>query len=130
MKLLLDTHIWLWLNLSPEKLSKSVRRQLDNPATEIYLSPISVWEAGHVVRGGRVRLKEPFPQWVRKALEIAPIREAPFNIVIATEAIGIRLPQSDFGDIMLAATASVLDLTLVTSDPQFVDCSWLKTLAN
>jgi predicted nucleic acid-binding protein len=60
----------------------------------------------------------------------APLREAPFTIAVAAEASKIELPQSDLGDIFLAATALVFDLTLVTSDSQLLACSWLKTLPN
>lgn len=130
MKFLLDTHIWLWLNLNPEKLTKGVRRQMENPANELYLSSVSIWEASRLARDGRLKLESPFDKWLRRMLETAPVKEAPFSFAIAAEAAGIRLPQNDFGDVVLAATASVLDLTLVTSDEQLIACTWLKTLAN
>jgi predicted nucleic acid-binding protein len=60
----------------------------------------------------------------------APLREAPFTFTVAAEASKIELPESDLGDIFLAATALVFDLTLVTSDSQLLACSWLKTLPN
>jgi PIN domain nuclease of toxin-antitoxin system len=59
-----------------------------------------------------------------------PLREAPLTFEVGQEAASIRLPQSDPGDVFLAATARVFDLTLVTADPQLLACSWLKTLAN
>ena len=49
---------------------------------------------------------------------------------LATELSRIDLPQADLGDLLIAATASVFDLTLVTSDHQLLQCPWLKTLAN
>ena len=49
---------------------------------------------------------------------------------VAAETTRIQLPQADLGDVFLAATASVFDLTLVTADSQLTSCSWLKTLAN
>jgi len=58
------------------------------------------------------------------------MREAPFNFAVAAEASRIQLPQMDLGDVFLAATANVFDLTLVTADAQLLDCAWLKTLAN
>ena len=59
-----------------------------------------------------------------------PLREAPFTLAVAAGASKIGLPQSDLGDIFLAATALVFELTLVTADSQLLACSWLKTLAN
>ena len=48
---------------------------------------------------------------------------------MAAEAAQISLPQSDPADVFLAATASVLGLTLVTADLQLLACAWLKTIA-
>jgi predicted nucleic acid-binding protein len=59
-----------------------------------------------------------------------PLREAPFTFAVARDASRIELPQSDLGDIFLAATALVFDLTLVTADSQLLACSWLRTLPN
>ena len=45
MKLLLDTHIWLEFASSPDKLGCRLRRELTAANAELWLSPISVWEA-------------------------------------------------------------------------------------
>jgi PIN domain nuclease of toxin-antitoxin system len=130
MKLLLDTHIWIWAVHSPEKLSRRVARELQNARNELYLSPVSIWEAHHLERRKRLRLRQTFPHWLKEVMAQTPLREAPFNFAVAAAASQIELPQSDVGDVFLAATASVFDLTLVTTDEQLLDCSWLKTLSN
>jgi PIN domain nuclease of toxin-antitoxin system len=130
MKLLLDTHIWIWALHSPEKLGRRVRRELGRTSNELYLSPVSIWEAHHMVRRKRLRVRNGFAPWLKDVMARVPLREAPFTFAVAADASGIELPQSDLGDIFLAATASALDLTLVTSDAQLLACSWLKTLPN
>jgi PIN domain nuclease of toxin-antitoxin system len=130
LKLLLDTHIWIWAVERPEKLANNVRRALQRNESELYLSPVSIWEAYHLTRSRRVRIRQDFSQWLETVLSQAPSREAPFNFAVAAEATRIKLPQSDLGDILLAATATVFDLTLVTSDSKLLDCSWLKTMPN
>ena len=45
MNLLLDTHIWLWSLLDPDRLSDRTRNELTDPANTLALSPVSVWEA-------------------------------------------------------------------------------------
>jgi PIN domain nuclease of toxin-antitoxin system len=69
------------------------------------------------------------PAWVEQTLQRSPLREAPLNFTVAAAAAGIQLPQPDIGDVFLAATACVHDLTLVTVDPQLLACAWLKTMA-
>jgi PIN domain nuclease of toxin-antitoxin system len=67
VKLLLDTHIWLWALDRPEKLSRSVQRQLQNPKNELYLSPISVREAQLLVKRRKLRLKQSWREWMEAA---------------------------------------------------------------
>lgn len=130
MKLLLDTHIWVWAADGGAKLGKRVRREIANPLNELYLSPVSIWEAGLLDRRGRLRGKHSFSEWLDLALINTNVLEAPMNLAVGAEAAAIRLPESDPGDVFLAATARVYNLTLVTADPQLLACSWLKTLSN
>jgi PIN domain nuclease of toxin-antitoxin system len=130
MKLLLDTHIWIWATLQPTKLSAKVRRALQQPANELFLSPVSIWEAHHLEKRGRLRLKQPFEVWVRQALDSAPLHEAPFTQAVALAATTITLPQPDPGDVFLAATAVVMGLTLVTGDEQLLASAQFSVLAN
>ena len=130
MKLLLDTHIWIWALHSPEQLDRKVRRELQRASNELYLSPVSIWEAHHLVRRKRLRVRQGFTQWLDEVMAQVPIREAPFTFAVAREASRIELPQSDLGDVFLAATALAFELTLVTNDSQLLACSWLKTLPN
>ena len=44
MKYLIDTHILIWLAISPEKISKEIMFLLENKANEIYVSTVSFWE--------------------------------------------------------------------------------------
>jgi len=129
VNLLLDTHIWLWALEQNRRLALVVRKQLENPRNRLFVSPVSVWEAGNLHKHGRIK-SGAFHEWLDESLEALAVVEAPFTVAIAREASRLRLPQPDFGDIMLAATALVEGLVLVTVDQQLLDCKWLRTLAN
>ena len=130
MRLLLDTHIWLWSLLEPGRLSRRVKRELADPASELWLSPISVWELSMLLRRGRVRLEHGFHEWVETALDRAPLREAPVTNDVAMATHDIDLPHRDPADRFLAATATVFDLTLVTADERLIAAKGIATLAN
>ena len=128
MRLLLDTHIWLWTLREPDRLAGRVREELQNPRNELWLSPISTWEALALHARGRLRLEDDLEAWVADATK--PFLEAPFTHEIVTAARLLQLPQRDPADRFLAATAKVLDLTLVTADAHLLGLGEIATLAN
>lgn len=130
MKLLLDTHIWLWSALEPARLSKRVRIALENRENELWLSPMSVWETLVLARKKRIILESTPEQWVRRALNDLPVREAPMSHEVAIQSEALRLGPKDPADRFIVATALVYDLTLVTADKQLVKGRHVPVLAN
>ena len=128
MNLLLDTHIWLWSLYDPKRLGRRVRRELSNPANELWLSPISTWEALMLNAKGRIRLTGDLTNWVQRAT--APMHEAPLTHEIALAAQQLVWVRQDPADRFLAATAMILDLTLVTADKDLLGLGEIATLAN
>ncbi len=128
MRLLLDTHIWLWSLQDPKRLGRRVQQELRNPANELWLSPISTWEALTLHAKGKIRLHGNLAEWVADAT--APLLEAPLTHEIALAARELTLRQQDPADRFLAATAQVLDLTLVTADAGLLGLGEIATLAN
>ena len=130
MKLLLDTHIWIWSDVEAHKLSSEVARELASPANERYLSAVSVWEAILLLEKKRTRLNGDFGGWFKKSkLELGLI-EVPLNWEIAHEIRYTIIGYRDPGDRFLVATAKVYDFTLVTADERLMQIPGLKVLAN
>ena len=130
MRLLLDTHIWLWSLLEPKRLSGRVRKALESPANELWLSPVSVWEFFLLVRKKRIVLDADPTQWLKKATAAAPMREATFTHQVAIESGKLELPYRDPADHFLVATARVFDLTLVTADEALLHSHAVRMLSN
>jgi PIN domain nuclease of toxin-antitoxin system len=128
VKLLLDTHIWLWALREPNRLGKRLISILENEANELWLSPISTWEALTLHRKNRIQLHTDLSAWM--AQSTAKLREAPLTHEIVLTAHQLELPHSDPADRFLAATAKVLDLTLVTADRNLLGLGDISTLAN
>ena len=127
MKLLLDTHIWLWTIHEPRRLGKTLLRELRNKENELWISPISTWEALALHAKGRLNLGPDLAGWVTRAT--AGTREAPLTHEIALAAQGLPLHR-DPADRFLAATALVLDLVLATADQRLLGLGEIRTLAN
>jgi PIN domain nuclease of toxin-antitoxin system len=106
MKLLLDTHIWLWSVLEPERLSRRVTKEIQDSSNELWLSPISIWELIVLWQKGRMVPGKDIETWI------------------------LRLPHRDPTDRFLLATAKVFELTLVTADEHLLKTRDVSVLAN
>lgn len=127
MKLLLDTHIWIWLLQSPERLGSRTKQELGNKANELWVSPISTWEVLMLRRKKRIELRPDFLTWLQQS---SPgFHLAPFTHEIVLAAGNLDL-HADPADRFLAATAQVLDLTLVTADIRLLGLGNIRTMAN
>ena len=130
MKLLLDTHIWLWGLLEKDRLSPNVRAALESPENELWLSPVSVWEALMLVERGRIAVHISAAEWVEQMVQAIPRREAALTHEIAIASRQLTLAHQDPADRFLAATARVMDLTLVTADERLLQSNEFAVLAN
>jgi len=127
LKFLLDTHICIWFLQSPENLSPLVRQELANPENELWISPISTWEALMLQRKGRIRLRPDFVAWLRQASPGMRQAALTHEIAIASEQLVLH---GDPADRFIAATAQVLDLTLVTADLRLLGLGTIRTMGN
>jgi PIN domain nuclease of toxin-antitoxin system len=130
VKLLLDTHIWLWSRLEPGRLSRAVSLALANPTNELWLSPVSIWETLTLCEKGRLVLDEGAPLWIVEAMRARPMTEAPLTAEVALATASINLAHRDPADRFLVATAKVFELTLVTADDLLLRARQVPMLAN
>lgn len=116
MRLLLDTHVFLWLNLEPEKCSEPVLRLCKKPETALLLSIASVWEIQIKHQLGKLPLDVPLRQLIeanqtRYALQILPMQP---RHIYALE--GLPEYHRDPFDRLLIAQAQTESLPLATLD--------------
>ena len=130
MNLLLDTHIWLWSLLEPERLAAPVAAALEAEGTRRWLSPLSVWETLLLIERGRLQVDVEPEAWVREALAVAPVDDAPVTSEVAFASRALATHHRDPVDRFLAATAQVFDLTLVTADRELYGLAGVRVLKN
>jgi PIN domain nuclease of toxin-antitoxin system len=128
LRLLLDTHIWIWTLQASDRLGKRTEHELRNPENERWLSPVSTWEALTLHAKRRINLPDDVTSWVVRAT--ATFHEAPLTHEIALAARKLPWDHEDPADRLLAATAQVLNLTLVTADTRLLGLGEISTLAN
>jgi PIN domain nuclease of toxin-antitoxin system len=130
MNLLLDTHIWIWSDLEPRRLSADVHTALSNSKNELWLSPVSIWEVTVLLRKRRISLPGEFRSWLEESVQALRLRDASLTWRVAAELQTLAVGHGDPADRFLMATAKVFDMTLVTADERLIDAPGLKILAN
>jgi PIN domain nuclease of toxin-antitoxin system len=119
VKVLLDTHVWIWWLLGSDRLSPPEQHSLDQRAAAggCHLSAMSLWEAQMLHSKGRLTLDRPFAAWLRQACAPGVVAVLPLDVdvVLALD----QLPQSFHGDPadrLIVATALAHGLPLATHD--------------
>jgi PIN domain nuclease of toxin-antitoxin system len=130
VRVLLDTHIWLWSLLEPERLSGKVAEVLSSDDTERWLSPLSIWEALLLIERKRLEVDRAGEKWIREALERGPVVEAPLNGEVVLASRRLKTRHRDPVDRFLVATAQVFELTLVTADATLLALKDVDLLPN
>ncbi len=128
MNYLLDTHIWLWSLLEPDKLRENIVQVLDNKNNELFISPITVWETLILAEKGKIELRPSPDKWITEALKRSPVKEAKLTNTIAVKSRLIELPHKDPADRFIAATAWENDLILITEDEKLKESKQIKLL--
>lgn len=66
MRLMLDTHAFLWADTMPERLSERAREAFISPSNSLYLSYSSIWEIQIKVQTGKLKLRLPLDELIRE----------------------------------------------------------------
>ncbi len=118
-RLLLDTHVWLWMLERPERLSVATRERLEDGATELWLSAVSVVEIAIKHRLGKLDLPAPVERYVPERMRRTAVDALPLEVPHALALAALPLHHRDPFDRMLIAQAVSEQVPLVTADDAF-----------
>ncbi|MBE9011821.1 type II toxin-antitoxin system VapC family toxin [Pseudanabaenaceae cyanobacterium LEGE 13415] len=128
MKVLLDTHIWLWYLFDDPQLSQNLKSTISDSDTELWLSPITVWEVMLLAEKGKLSLPPDPITWINQALRELESQQAVLNHEIALLSRQLACPHQDPADRFIAATAIHYDLQLATMDHNLIKTPSLQTI--
>lgn len=120
MKLLVDTHIFLWILFAPKKISKRIKDLLSDSETAKYISSITFWEISLKYQLGKLKLAGFLPDELLSVAEKAGFEI--LNLDAETAAAFYKLPKfkdKDPFDRMLAWQALCKDCHLLTKDSAY-----------
>ena len=120
MKLLLDTQVLLWAAGTPDRLSRSARRLLEDPANELLFSAASLWEIAIKNSIGRDDFTID-PRVLRRALLDNGYTEVPITSQHAVSIDSLPSLHKDPFDRLLVSQALCEGITLVTADKRLAE---------
>jgi len=128
LKILLDSHCWLWWLFEPEKLSKIAIETISSSQNELYLSVASIWEMGIKFKLGKLNLPVSPEILIPQQMQIDNIFPLFISVDHAITASTLPLYHKDPFDRMLIGQSQLESMIIITNDSVFssydVDILW------
>jgi PIN domain nuclease of toxin-antitoxin system len=116
VKVLLDTHTFIWAKISPSSLSRKVADIMANPLNEIVVSAATPWELATKVRLGKLPGAEALEREFLKTMETSGYTMILIDAESALRAGRLTADHGDPFDRMLAAQALAMDIPILSKD--------------
>ncbi|WP_414589967.1 type II toxin-antitoxin system VapC family toxin [Scytonema sp. PCC 10023] len=128
MKVLLDTHAFIWWVTDDSQLSSTARGIIADPGNVLFLSAASAWEIVIKVRLGKLKLPEPPETYIPSRLTMNRLEGLPIQMVHALQVTNLPDLHRDPFDRIIIAQSQVEKTPIVTVDSQItqypVDVIW------
>jgi len=119
VKILLDTHCWLWMLARSQRLSPQTRALLEDPENQLLLSAASSWEIAIKYALGKLPLPLPPTEYVLTRIETSGVSPLPVQHSHALLAGSLPRHHGDPFDRLLIAQAQLEKVPILTADRQF-----------
>jgi len=118
MKVLLDTHTFLWWITDSPRLSAWAREVIRDSDNELFFSAANGWELAIKAQLGRLQLPDNLEQFIVDQLSLNTILALPIQLRHALHVYTLPRHHRDLFDRMLVAQSQVENLPILTADPQ------------
>jgi PIN domain nuclease of toxin-antitoxin system len=119
MRLLLDTHAFLWFVLADPRLSAGAQRAIADPANDAEVSPASYWEIAIKIGLRKYKLTQPYQQFFETQIAVNRFRILPVEIRHTAALVTLSGHHKDPFDRLIIAQAIVEGMPVVSNDSRF-----------
>ncbi len=131
LRILLDTHVWLWMNGAVGRLPADTREVLADGENELFLSAASVWEIAIKVKTGRLAIPQSPERYIPSRMTRNRVSPLSIHQDHALRAAALPEHHRDPFDRMLIAQALAEDLKLMSADRRLrrydLDLLWFRS---
>jgi PIN domain nuclease of toxin-antitoxin system len=129
VRLLLDTHVWIWSQEEPRRLGRRASRLLVAAEHDNTVCTISTLEIARMISVGYIILSMPLRDWVDRSLADLSAETLPVSHEVAMEAYALPgVFHKDPADRLLVAAARCLALTVLTADDRILGYREVRSL--
>lgn len=118
MRLLLDTHTFLWFIIDDPQLSSMARNLIQDPVNEVEISPASYWEIAIKIKLGKYTLPHPYQQFMETQIAVNEFRILPIEPRHTALLTTLDLHHKDPFDRLLVAQAVTENIPIISVDSQ------------
>jgi PIN domain nuclease of toxin-antitoxin system len=119
MKLLLDTHAFLWFVLNDPSLSPIARDLIIDPLNEILLSPATHWEIAIKISIGKYQLPGPFESWINTQIQTNDFQILPIEVAHTALITTLPFHHKDPFDRLLISQSLAEKISVISTDGIF-----------
>ncbi len=119
MRILLDTHTFLWWTNNSPQLSKNAREIIANPESELFLSAASGWEIAIKMQLGKLRVADDLERFIAEQLSLNQIVTLPITMHHALHVHNLPLHHRDPFDRMIITQSQLEKMPVLTADGIF-----------
>jgi PIN domain nuclease of toxin-antitoxin system len=119
LRIVLDTHVWIWLLEESGQLSRATIRKIDAAAKDkgVLISAISLWEICLLSHKKRIEIEEGISNWLEKGLAHPGVVLCPLTVEVVSRSYKLSGTfHGDPADRMIVATSLLRNATLITRD--------------
>lgn len=128
MRVLLETHAFLWFVLGDLKLSSNARRHIEDPGNEKLISPSSYWEIAIKISLKKYTLSQPYEAFIQRGIADNGFIILPIEPKHTAALTTIPFHHRDPFDRLIIAQAMVEQISVISGDAAFADyaisCIW------
>ena len=128
MNLLLDTHVFIWWTISPNRLSEKASELIANPQNILFLSLVSIWEMQIKTQLGKLSFDLPLADLITRQQEVNDLYLLPIELAHIYNLASLPNHHRDPFDRLLMAQALTENINLISIDKVFdkypVDRIW------